>query len=211
MIARAGTEPPLPDPRVALPLRWLNWWRRVLSLGLVGASHAASAAGCTTWSALSRQSSPQAQEPLATDNHTALPWLGGLALLIGVVVGVLLSAPGVDRRAAVLAGAASIMWAVIRWIAVRMSAHRTLAENPVALRDAVSVGLLVYAFAVTPELRFAAWLISGAVTGLVLLRRGRDRGEVVRSVGIAWGVQAVVVAGGWLARSALLALLTARS
>jgi hypothetical protein len=136
--------------------------------------------------------------------------MGGLAVLVGAAIGILLSAPGVDRRAAVLAGLASIMWAVIRWVAIRLAAPRTLAENPAALRDAVSLGLLAYAIAVTPELRFAAWLISAAVTGAVLLRRGRARGEVARLVGIAWGVQALVVAGGWLARNALLVLLTAR-
>jgi hypothetical protein len=210
MIARPGTEPPLPDPFVALPLRWLNWWRRVLSVGLASASRAASAAVHPPRAALSRHSSPERQKPVATDSHPALAWVGGLAVLVGAAVGVALSAPGVDRRVAALAGLASIMWAVIRWIAIRIAARRTLAENPAALRDAVALGLLVYAFAVTPELRFAAWLISAVVTGGALIGRGRDRGEVVRSVGIAWGVQALVVAGGWLARSALIALLTAR-
>jgi len=135
--------------------------------------------------------------------------LGGLAVLVGALGGILLSAPGVDRRVAALAGLASIMWAGIRWVALRLAAPRTFAENPAALRDAVWTGLLVYAIALTPELRFAAWLISAGVTGGVLIRRGRSRGEVVRSVGIAWGAQALVVAGGWLARSALLVLLAA--
>ncbi len=152
---------------------------------------------------------PRPRQTLAAKVHRALPLLGGLAVLVGAAVGILLSAPGVDRRVAALAGLASIMWAGIRWVALRLAAPRAFAENPAAARDAVWLGLLVYAIAVTPELRFAAWLISGGGDGRGAHPARSKRGEVVRAVGIAWGAQAVVVAGGWLARSALLVLLAA--
>lgn len=143
-------------------------------------------------------------------DSVALGWFGGLAVLIGAALGVAVASPGVYRHAAALAGVTSLLWAAIRWLGVRLAGPRLLAEDPAALRGAFSLGLLAYAFAVTPELRFAAWLAAGAVTGVTLVRVGRGRREVARAIAFAWGMQAVVVTGGWLARNALLAILIAR-
>ncbi len=118
--------------------------------------------------------------------------------------------PGVDRRSAALAGIAGFLWAGVRWLGMRLAAPRLYEDDPAALRGALSVGLLGYALAITPELRLVAWLISGAITGILLVRVGRERREVVRAVAIVWGMQAVVVAGGWLARNAFMGVLATR-
>lgn len=139
-----------------------------------------------------------------------LGWLGGFAVLVGAILGVAIASPGFDRRSAAFAGASSFLWVAIRWLALRTSAPRLVAENPVALRTAFSLGLLTYAFAATPELRFAAWVAAGAVTGVTLVRLGGARRDVVRAIGMAWGLQALVVTGGWLARNAFVAIVAAR-
>ena len=114
------------------------------------------------------------------------------------------------KPCAALAAIASLMWAAIRWLVMRLSATTARAEDPAGLQGAISLGLFAYAFAVTPELRFLAWAASGAITAAVLVRLGLNRREVTRSVGLAWGAQGLVVAGGWIARAAVLAVLTTR-
>ena len=102
------------------------------------------------------------------------------------------------------------MWMVIRWFGVRWAAPGVVAEDSAALRGAFALGLLPYSLAFTPELRLVAWIAAGAITGLILLRIGRERREVSRAIGFAWGIQALVVLGGWLARNAYFAVISAR-
>lgn len=134
----------------------------------------------------------------------ALAVVGVSAITFGAVVGVLVASPGVDRRAAALAGAASFMWIAVRWLCVRVFAP-ALATDRAVLRGALSLGLLGYAFAATPELRFVAWLLAGVISAYVLVRFGSNRADVARGIGSAWGVQAAVVVGGWLAGNAFVA------
>jgi hypothetical protein len=85
-----------------------------------------------------------------------------------------------------------------------------MACNLSALLGASSLGLIAYAAAFTPELRAAAWVVSAALTWLALVRLGDSRREAGRTVGIGWGAQALVVAGSWIARSAVVAILASR-
>ena len=211
MVARDGSAPPLPDPRGGgLLRRWLGWWQHVLARALDATSNAASAVARGSTAALDRWRKHVASGGLTDVRRRSLAWLGVCAVFVGAVVGVAIASPGLDRAAAALAGAASLMWMGIRWLVMRLTAPRLLAEDPSAVRGAFSLGLLAYAAAVTPELRFAAWLASGALTAVMLVRLGRSRKEIARAVGFAWGAQALVVTGGWLARNAFVAILALR-
>ena len=139
-----------------------------------------------------------------------LPYVGVVAIVAGAAFGVLIASPGIGRRAAMLAGAASLMWTAIRWVALRFRAPGLVPSDERAVRGAFSLGLLAYAVALTPELRLAAWVAAAAITGVALIRLGRPREEVVRTIGFAWGVQALVVTLGWLAKNAYVAIVTMR-
>ena len=129
----------------------------------------------------------------------------------GATVGIVVASPGTDRRAAALAGVASLMWMAIRWLAMRWAAPRLVAEDPAALRGAFALGLLAYALALTPELRLAAWLSQPVPSrAWCSCESGGSAARSSRAVGFAWGMQALVVAGGWLARNAYIAILAAR-
>ena len=81
------------------------------------------------------------------------------------------------------------------------------ARDGSAVLGATSAGLIAYVFAVTPELRVVAWTASAAITWLALRELGDAKQQATRTVAIAWGAQALVVVGSWLARSAVMAVL----
>lgn len=137
-------------------------------------------------------------------------WLGGSALVLGIALGVALAPPGLPRSLALWAGAQSALWAAVRWLLMRYTG-RGVARDGAKLLGASSLGLLAYAAAVTPELRAAAWVVSAALTWLALVRLGDPRSEAGRTVAIAWGAQALVVAASWIARNGALAFLIGRS
>lgn len=210
MIARRGSEPSSSDPLPKSGMsEWWRWWEQVLARGLRAAWHLVRSAAPAARAMVSFGVRLATSRDISDLRRPALAWLGGVAVLIGAGAGVLLASPGIDQRAAALAGTASLMWAGLRWLAVRVSAPRLATADPDALRGALSLGVFAYALAATPELRFAAWLAAGAISSYTLLRFGFDRKDVVRGIGFAWGVQAVVVVGGWLARNALIALVAA--
>ncbi len=160
--------------------RWFNWWRLSLSRVAHGVSVAVRSTAGALVSAIARVARLVSTGSLGDLRHPIVVWAGGFAVIIGGVLGVALAAPGVDQRSAALAAMASLMWAAIRWLVMRLSARHAHAEDPAGLRGAVSLGLVAYAFAVTPELRFLAWAASAAITAAALIRLGRQRGEVTR-------------------------------
>ncbi len=135
--------------------------------------------------------------------------LGDAALALGVGVGIALAPPGPARYLAAWAGAQSVLWAVVRWLLMRYTG-RGAAEDRSMLLGASSLGLIAYAVAVTPELRAVAWAASAALTWFALVRLGDGRSEARRTVAIAWGAQALVVAVSWIARNGVLAFLISR-
>lgn len=211
MVARDDSETPSSNPRSErVSHTWLGWWQHTLTSLLNAVSGAArgSVRACTSGAQSVRH---HISSGALTDiRQPSLLWLGASAVLVGAAIGCAIAAPGIDRQSAALAGAASLMWMAIRWIIVRFAAPQLLAEDPAAARGAVSLGLLAYSVAVTPELRFAAWLVAGAVSAIALVRLGRPRGEATRAIGLAWGMQAFVVTGGWIARNALIAVIASR-
>ncbi len=124
-------------------------------------------------------------------------------------VGVALAPPGTARYLAAWAGAQSVLWAAVRWLLMRYTG-RGAAEDRSILLGASSLGLVAYAIAVTPELRAVAWAGSAALTWFALVRLGDRRAEAGRTVAIAWGAQALVVAVSWIARNGVLAFLISR-
>jgi len=211
MIARDGSEPPLSDPSSrTIAHGWLYWWRQVVTRAIHIIRSTARSAVAVAQTAVSRGRRYIDSGAFSDVRHPALGWAGASAVVLGAVVGVAIAPPGIERQTAALAGAASLMWMVIRWLGMRLAAPRLFTEDRAALRGALALGLLSYSLAVTPELRLVAWFAAAVVTAWALLRVGRQRREVLLAVGFAWGMQALVVAGGWLARNALVALLAAR-
>jgi hypothetical protein len=151
---------------------------------------------------------PAASRPLLTSRTVV--WLGYGALLLGAATGVVLAPAGLSRTLALWAGVQSVLWALVRWLLMRLLG-RGRARDSAALLGASSLGLVAYVAAVTPELRAAAWVVSAVITWMALVRLGDARREAARTVGIAWGAQALVVAATWLARSGVMALLTSWS
>lgn len=139
----------------------------------------------------------------------AVAWSGALALALGAVLGVALAQPGLPRSLAIWAGVQSLLWAAVRWLLMRFTA-RGAARDSAVLLGASSLGLLAYAFAVNPELRVAAWVLSATLTWFALVRLGDREREAARTVGIAWGAQALVVIGSWIARNGVMAFLAGR-
>jgi len=225
MVTREAADPVATGSlQTGLPLRLLLWWRYALGSLWMGLSRHL----CLWWQHLIvrkiaalrrtvhaiarslRAAASRARELAARGiprdlRHPALPRFALAAACAGVVGGVALASPGLDRRAAALAGLASLMWMVARWFILRFAAAGIFAEDPTALSGAYSLGLLSYAFALTPELRLAAWAASAALTGIALARIGGDRDDLARAIAIAWAAQALVVACGWIARNAFVA------
>jgi hypothetical protein len=211
MIAREGTESRLAGPRrTGLIDRLIMSWRRALTRALGGSARAARAAAGMPRASVSAGQAFVANGAFSDLRHPALGWFGVVAVCLGAAGGIVLASPGLDRRAAALAGFASLMWMAIRWLVLRSFAETSVREDPAGLRGSYSVGLLCYALALTPELRLAAWVCSAALTSAVLARTGRDRGEWTRAVAIAWGAHALVAVSGWLARNAFVAYFALR-
>lgn len=135
---------------------------------------------------------------------------GSSALLVGAVGAVALSTPGASRTAAITAAVMSSVWGAARLLLMRLAARGSSAPDVPALQRAWALGSLVWVIGVTPELRVLAWGLSGALTWVALDRSGASRPHTWRCVGIAWGGQAAVVAGSWLLRNALMAVLLGR-
>jgi len=152
---------------------------------------------------------PSSREPLSLGSP-ALVWAGGLAVLIGAAGTVALSTAGTTRAVAISAAVMMIVWAGVRWALMDVVARHRTSLSRAQVRGAWALGSLVWIVGVTPELRVLAWVASGAATWLVFERLGATRRQALTCVGIAWGAQAVVVIGSWLARNAIIAILAAR-
>lgn len=205
MAARNTGPEPRRRPTPGGPIqRFLVWWQRLLT-GLLGGSRAGVKSA--------RPSDPEAARShrgLFALRSPALPWAASVALIIGAVGTVALSSSGQDRSVAISAAVMMIVWAGVRWALMDVVArHRTtLARTDVF--SAWAIGSLVWVLGVTPELRLLAWTVSGAVTWLILERLGAIRRQAALCVGVAWGAQALVVIGSWLARNAIIAILATR-
>jgi hypothetical protein len=136
-------------------------------------------------------------------------WIGAASLALGVVLGVALSPPGPARSLAIWAGIQSALWAPLRWLVMKYASRRRALEDA-ALLGASSLGLVAYALAVTPELQAAAWVVSAAITWAALGHLGDDRREAAKTVGLAWGAQALVLVASWISRSGVIAFLASR-
>ena len=141
--------------------------------------------------------------------RSSVVWLGGCSLALGIGLGVALAPPGLPRTLAAWAGVQSVLWAVVRWLLMKYTG-RGAARDGAALLGASSLGLIAYAAAVTPGLRVAAWVVSAVLTWFGLVRLGDRRDEAARTVALAWGAQALVVAASWIARSGVFAFLASR-
>jgi hypothetical protein len=139
-----------------------------------------------------------------------IAWIGGAALLAGSTATIALASPLTPRAVAISAAGMSLVWGGMRWALLQVTARGALARDPHAIRGAWAAGSAVWLLGVTPELRVLAWVVSAAVTWVVLERLGGSRRQVAVGVGIAWGAQAFVVIGSWLAKNAIVAILAAR-
>ena len=70
------------------------------------------------------------------------------------------------------AGAVSVMWVVARLVIMRLSNVRETTIEPKMIHSAWAVGALPQLFAVTPELKVAAWLLGGVLTFRALVNAG---------------------------------------
>jgi hypothetical protein len=175
--------------------RFLNWWRTWLSAMIVGT---ADGVGTTS----RRMSERYPVETLFDVRSWPVLGMGLVALFAGVTVAFAIAMPGPTRTAALLTGAATLVWTGGRWLVLRLVAGPLGIDDLRGLRGAFGIGLLPWALALTPELRFAAWALSGVITAVVVWRLGTERRAAMRAVGLAWGAQALGVAGVWLARNA---------
>jgi hypothetical protein len=185
--------------------RFLIWWQHALS-GLVNGSRDAS----------TPKTGPASEQPSGRTvrvldlRSPGMAWLGGGALIAGSVATIALASPVTPRAVAISAAGMSLVWGGMRWALLQVTARGTLARDPQAIRGAWATGSAVWLLGVTPELRVLAWAVSAAVTWVVLERLGASRRQATVGVGIAWGAQAFVVIGSWLARNAIVAILAAR-
>lgn len=182
-----------------LARRFLYWWRGLLSL-LVERTVASART-------LRSRAEVRTTEPL---RRPLVVWLGAIAILIGAIAGVALASPGTARESAVLGGVTAVIWALLRLLIMQLSARGALARDTAAIRGAWGLGSVVWLLGITPELRMLAWAVSGLLTGFALRRLGADGRQVRVCVGIAWGAQALVTVGIWLARNAIVAVLLSR-
>ena len=200
MVARNTDADSSPPPGLGGAVRrFLNWWQAWLSRL---PRHVAA-----LLRPANRSVSPYGETRLAS---TGVLVGGVIALVVGAVGGVALSAPGSQRTAALVAGMMSVVWAAVRLLLMQFSLPVDLKNRRSVIRGAWSFGLLIWFIGVTPELRVIAWGISGALTWFALKRTGASRPQARHCVGIAWGSQALVVAGSWIARNALMVVLLSR-
>lgn len=168
--------------------RTVAWWRRLIDLA-TGDNRSITS---RTWIARSRVIA-----------------LGLAALALGAGLTIALAPATVTRDAAIVAAVEGLVWAGMRWVLMRLLGKGVSRERR-ALLGAWSLGLVPYAVAFTGTLRVIAWTISAGLTWYALRTQGDDRREAGRTVGIAWGAQAVVVTLSWLARIGVIALLASR-
>ena len=184
--------------------RFLVWWQRLLTAAL---GRSAPLAESVRRAAETLARSPR--EMLAL-RSPSLAWTGGLAVVMGAVGTVALSGTGPGRWVALSAAVMTLMWAGMRWALMDIVARHRTTLTRAQIRGAWAWGALVWVIGVTPELRALAWVVSGAVTWLIVERLGATRRQALACVGIAWGAQALVVVGSWLARNAIIAILATR-
>ena len=180
------------------------WWQRLLTAALGRSTPLAEV--------VRRAAEKSARSPreLLALQSTSLAWAGGLAVVVGAVGTVALSGTGPGRWVALSAAAMTLVWAGMRWALMDIVARHRTGLTRAQVRGAWALGALVWVIGVTPELRALAWAASGIVTWLILERLGTTRRQALTCVGIAWGAQALVVVGSWLARNAIIAILAAR-
>ena len=153
---------------------------------------------------------PDAQS--TSPRHVATPLLLALAAsaaCAGAVGGALLAARNGPATAGWLAGLASVVWAAVRLLLMRLTSRGRVDAD--AVYRAWALGSLVLVLGLTPETRLAVWVVAAVVTWIALVRHGASRPSASRLTGIAWGAQALVVVVSWLAESAILALLAVTS
>jgi len=194
MVPRAARRPAR-RTRVSGVARFIEWWRAALSAAVLGVAREARAAGTHVASRLPR-------DTLLDVRRWPIVLAGIGAVCVGAGCGIALAVPGPPRAAAMLAGATGVVWAAARWLIAHLAARHFGIDDSPALRGALAAGMVAYAFALTPELRVAAWIASGAITALVLIRLKVATRTAWRLVALAWGAQGVSVAGAWLARNA---------
>ncbi len=184
--------------------RLLVWWQRLLS-GLLGRT-------TSLVDTARRRSEKPAHSPhgAIAIQSPIVAWVGCLAVAFGALGIVTLAGSGTDRWVGVSGATMTIVWAGVRWALMDVVARRETTLTRAQVRGAWAVGALVWLIGVTPELRALAWVASGAVTWLILERLGATRRQALTCVGIAWGSQALVVVGSWLAKGALIAILATR-
>lgn len=198
MVARNKSAETSAEHSAGMPARLLLVWRRALTT-LFGRPSA-------------HTKEPDSAVPAPRGTWLTSHWLIGLGaagLMTGITLSIVLAASGQDRRVAVVVGAETLIWALVRWLLMR-TAGRGVARDSRKLVGAMSLGLTVYAVGIGPELRLAAWLFSAVLTWLGLSLQGDRRSEATRSVGIAWGAQAAIVTLSWIARSGVVAFLATR-
>ena len=203
MVARAPGRPSRRRRSDSALMRFVHWWRAALSGAIAAGAGGARAA-------LSRVATAVPAETVLDVRGWPVVAAGLLALVLGAAGGTLMADSGPARTAALFAGALSVAWAGMRWLILQLTAGPVAAEHPAGLRGAWALGLLAYAVALTPALRLAAWAASAAVTVVLMWRLGVARRDVTRSVALAWGAQALLVAGEWFARNAYVIAATFR-
>lgn len=180
--------------------RFFRWWQVWLTLVLRGVGNSLRANNSLA--------TANVLEPLRSPMTV---WAGCLALLAGAVFTVVAAPSGIAKRAALLAAVAGLLWGALRLALMHVGATGTLSSDRPAIRGAWGLGSTVWLLGITPELRVLSWALSGAVTWVALERLGASRRQAGRCVGVAWGVQALVTVGSWLARNAIIGILAGRS
>lgn len=146
--------------------------------------------------------------PVATTASKLPLATGALAVLVGTIVAVAVPHGNIERLQAASASVVSAIWAIGRWIILR----RSLPAEKTAAADASSGwGMVPWAVAWSPELRFGAWVVSAILTWLLLERRDITRREALVAIGRAWGAHAAFTVVWILMQNAVVILLAMRS
>ncbi len=134
--------------------------------------------------------------------------VGYAALSTGVAGAVAVAfATRSTREEAVVTGLSMLAWAAIRLMLLRTMASRSPHADQQLVRDAWALGLTPFALAWVDVTHAAAFLASAYITARGLGATLEQRKLAVGAAAVAFGAQAVVVAGAWLARSAVFFLM----
>lgn len=196
MVAR---DPSSGRPEQGFFGRVFTVWRRFLArLASGGAEAAAGVASAVAddLEAARNQGSP------ALRSRT-LFWAAWAAAIAGSIAAVAI-APAGETLPAAAEAVIGLVWAGLRLWLLRFA--EPLPGDAAGVRGAWALGLCAYALAITPELGFAAFFVSGIATGITLVRIGAERRIATRAVLFAWGAQAAVMLCAWLARTAYVLL-----